>query len=219
MNCIMIGIAGGSGSGKSTFTNRLKKEFGDQVTVIYHDNYYRSNDGIPFEVRQKVNYDHPDAFETDLLIAHLKALRRGESVQCPVYNYAEHNRSQETVELRPSRIIIIEGILVLENPELRSLFDIKIYVEADADERIIRRIIRDVKERGRHVEDISEQYLTTVKPMHYLYVEPTKALADIVINSGMNDVAFDLMRTKIQKILDTPENGADEQPITVDGDR
>lgn len=205
----MIGIAGGSGSGKSTFTNRLKKEFGDQVTVIYHDNYYRSNDGIPFEVRQKVNYDHPDAFETDLLIAHLKALRRGESVQCPVYNYAEHNRSQETVELRPSRIIIIEGILVLENPELRSLFDIKIYVEADADERIIRRIIRDVKERGRHVEDISEQYLTTVKPMHYLYVEPTKALADIVINSGMNDVAFDLMRTKIQKILDTAENGAE----------
>lgn len=209
MNCIMIGIAGGSGSGKSTFTNRLKKEFGDQVTVIYHDNYYRSNDGIPFEVRQNVNYDHPDAFETDLLIAHLKALRRGESVQCPVYNYAEHNRSQETVELRPSRIIIIEGILVLENPELRSLFDIKIYVEADADERIIRRIIRDVKERGRHVEDISEQYLTTVKPMHYLYVEPTKALADIVINSGMNDVAFDLMRTKIQKILDTAENGAE----------
>lgn len=209
MNCIMIGIAGGSGSGKSTFTNRLKKEFGDQVTVIYHDNYYRSNDGIPFEVRQKVNYDHPDAFETDLLIAHLKALRRGENVQCPVYNYAEHNRSQETVELRPSRIIIIEGILVLENLELRSLFDIKIYVEADADERIIRRIIRDVKERGRHVEDISEQYLTTVKPMHYLYVEPTKALADIVINSGMNDVAFDLMRTKIQKILDTPENGAE----------
>ena len=209
MNCIMIGIAGGSGSGKSTFTNRLKKEFGDQVTVIYHDNYYKSNDGIPFEVRQKVNYDHPDAFETDLLIAHLKALRRGECVQCPVYNYAEQNRAQETTELRPSRIIIIEGILVLENPELRSLFDIKIYVEADADERIIRRIIRDVKERGRHVEDISEQYLTTVKPMHYLYVEPTKALADIVINSGMNDVAFDLMRTKIQKILDTPENGAE----------
>ena len=136
-----------------------------------------------------------------------------------MYNYAEHNRSQETVELRPSRIIIIEGILVLENPELRSLFDIKIYVEADADERIIRRIIRDVKERGRHVEDISEQYLTTVKPMHYLYVEPTKALADIVINSGMNDVAFDLMRTKIQKILDTPENGAEQQPITVEVDR
>lgn len=201
----MIGIAGGSGSGKSTFTNRLKAEFGDQVTVIYHDNYYKANDGIPFEVRQKINYDHPDAFETDLLIAHLKALRRGESVQCPVYDYSQHNRTKETTELRLSKIIIVEGILVLENPELRSLFDIKIYVEADADERIIRRIIRDVKERGRHVEDISAQYLTTVKPMHYLYVEPTKALADIVINSGMNDVAFDLMRTKIQEILSKEE--------------
>ncbi|MDD6283693.1 MAG: uridine kinase [Oribacterium sp.] len=199
--CIMIGIAGGSGSGKSTFTNRLKKEFGDQVTVIYHDNYYKSNDGVPFEIRMKENYDHPDAFETDLLIRHLKALRRGETIQCPVYDYAQHNRTERTIELKPSRIIIVEGILVLENPELRSLFDIKIYVEADADERIIRRIIRDVKERGRHVEDISEQYLTTVKPMHYLYVEPTKAMADIVINSGMNDVAFDLMKTKIQSLL------------------
>ena len=204
MSCIMIGIAGGSGSGKSTFTNRLKTEFGDKVTVIYHDNYYKSNDGIPFEIRQKNNYDSPDAFETDLLIAHLKTLRRGESVQCPVYDYSQHNRTTETIELKPSKIIIVEGILVLENPELRSLFDIKIYVEADADERIIRRIIRDVKERGRQVEDISTQYLTTVKPMHYLYVEPTKAKADIVINSGMNDVAFDLMKTKIKSLL---ENG------------
>ncbi len=201
-SCIMIGIAGGSGSGKSTFTNRLKDAFGDRVTVIYHDNYYKSNDGIPFEVRQKENYDHPEAFETDLLIRHLKALRRGESIACPVYDYAEHNRTAESITLQPSQIIIVEGILVLENPELRSLFDIKIYVEADADERIIRRIIRDVKERGRHVEDISEQYLTTVKPMHYLYVEPTRQQADIVINSGMNDVAFDLMKTKIQSLLD-----------------
>ncbi len=200
----MIGIAGGSGSGKSTFTNRLKSEFGDKVTVIYHDNYYKSNGGVPFEIRQKSNYDSPEAFETDLLIAHLKSLRRGETVQCPVYDYSQHNRTTETVELKPSKIIIVEGILVLENPELRSLFDIKIYVEADADERIIRRIIRDVKERGRQVEDISTQYLTTVKPMHYLYVEPTKAKADIVINSGMNDVAFDLMKTKIKSLL---ENG------------
>ena len=206
MSCIMIGIAGGSGSGKSTFTNRIKAEFGDKVTVIYHDNYYKSNDGIPFEIRQKNNYDSPEAFETDLLISHLKSLRRGESVQCPVYDYSQHNRTDKTIELKPSRIIIVEGILVLENPELRSLFDIKIYVEADADERIIRRIIRDVKERGRQVEDISTQYLTTVKPMHYLYVEPTKAMADIVINSGMNDVAFDLMKTKIRSLL---ENGAD----------
>ncbi len=200
----MIGIAGGSGSGKSTFTNRLKAEFGDKVTVIYHDNYYKSNDGVPFEIRQKSNYDSPDAFETDLLITHLKALRRGETVQCPVYDYSQHNRTAETVSLKPSKIVIVEGILVLENPELRSLFDIKIYVEADADERIIRRIIRDVKERGRQVEDISSQYLTTVKPMHYLYVEPTKQKADIVINSGMNDVAFDLMKTKIKSLL---ENG------------
>ena len=201
MSCIMIGIAGGSGSGKSTFTNRLKDAFGDQVTVIYHDNYYKSNDGVPFEIRQHENYDHPDAFETDLLIRHLKALRRGESVQCPVYDYSLHNRTSSTITLKPSRIIIVEGILVLENPELRSLFDIKIYVEADADERIIRRIIRDVNERGRHIEDITQQYLSTVKPMHYLYVEPTKALADIVINSGMNDVAFDIMKTKIESIL------------------
>ena len=204
MSCIMIGIAGGSGSGKSTFTNRLKAEFGDKVTVIYHDNYYKSNDGVPFEIRQKSNYDSPEAFETDLLITHLKALRRGETAQCPVYDYSQHNRTAETIELKPSKIVIVEGILVLENPELRSLFDIKIYVEADADERIIRRIIRDVKERGRQVEDISSQYLTTVKPMHYLYVEPTKAKADIVINSGMNDVAFDLMKTKIKSLL---ENG------------
>ncbi len=206
MSCIMIGIAGGSGSGKSTFTNRIKAEFGDKVTVIYHDNYYKSNDGIPFEIRQKNNYDSPEAFETDLLISHLKSLRRGESVQCPVYDYSQHNRTDKTIELKPSRIIIVEGILVLENPELRSLFDIKIYVEADADERIIRRIIRDVKERGRQVEDISTQYLTTVKPMHYLYVEPTKAKADIVINSGLNDVAFDLMKTKIRSLL---ESGTD----------
>ena len=206
MSCIMIGIAGGSGSGKSTFTNRIKAEFGDKVTVIYHDNYYKSNDGIPFEIRQKNNSDSPEAFETDLLISHLKSLRRGESVQCPVYDYSQHNRTDKTIELKPSRIIIVEGILVLENPELRSLFDIKIYVEADADERIIRRIIRDVKERGRQVEDISTQYLTTVKPMHYLYVEPTKAKADIVINSGLNDVAFDLMKTKIRSLL---ESGAD----------
>ena len=149
---VMIGIAGGSGSGKSTFTKRIKECFPEEVAVLYHDNYYKSNDGVPFVVE-------------------------------------------------PKRIILVEGILVLENPELRSLFDIKIYVEADADERIIRRIIRDVKERGRQVEDISEQYLNTVKPMHYLYVEPTRAKADIVMNSGMNDVAFDLMKTKIESLL------------------
>lgn len=162
MESIIIGIAGGSGSGKSTFTNRLKKHFGDDVVVIYHDNYYRRQDGIPFEERVKVNYDHPDSLETDLLV---------------------------------------EGILLLADPRIRDLLDIKVYVEADADERILRRISRDVEERGRDLNGIIDQYLTTVKPMHYLYVEPTRAKADIVINSGKNNVAFDLFVSKIGQLL------------------
>ena len=158
MNCLIIGIAGGTGSGKSTFTNRIKDEFGDKVTVIYYDNYYRSHDDMPLEERKLINYDHPDAFETDLF-------------------------------------------MVLQNPDLRDLLDIKIFVEADADERILRRVIRDVKERGRDVEGIAKQYLTTVKPMHYIYVEPTKYMADIVLNSGLNDVVFDVIKVKIESHL------------------
>lgn len=202
MDCLIIGIAGGTGSGKSTFTNRLKAEFGDQITVIYYDNYYRRHDDIPFEERKLINYDHPDAFETDLFIDHLRRLRNGESIECPVYDYTVHNRSSKTVTIHPSEVIIVEGIMVLQNEELRDLLDIKIYVEADADERILRRVIRDVKERGRDVEGIARQYLTTVKPMHYLYVEPTKYLADIVLNSGLNDVVFDVIKVKIQSHLD-----------------
>ena len=202
MKSIIIGIAGGSGSGKSTFTNRLKEQFGENVTVMYHDNYYRCNDGVPMEERRSTNYDHPKALETDLLVDHLKALKRGETVQCPMYDYSVHNRMKETVTVEPAKVILVEGILVLANPELRDLMDIKVYVEADADERIIRRIMRDVNERGRFIEDIATQYLETVKPMHYIYVEPTRAKADIVINSGMNDVAFDLVKNKIEKILE-----------------
>ncbi|MBO4422937.1 MAG: uridine kinase [Clostridia bacterium] len=201
MSRIFIGVAGGTGSGKSTFTNRLKAEFGDRITVIYYDNYYRRRDDIPFEERKKLNYDHPDAFETDLLIEHINALKEGRSVLCPVYDFTVHNRSAETILIKPSDVIIIEGILVLADPRLRSLLDIKIYVEADADERILRRVIRDVKERGRDVEGIAEQYLTTVKPMHYRYVEPTRSVADIVINSGKNEVAFDIIKVKIQTLL------------------
>ena len=197
MDCLIIGVAGGTGSGKSTFTNRIKDEFGDRVTVIYYDNYYRAHDDIPFEQRKLINYDHPDAFETGLFIEHLKKLRNGEPVECPVYDYTIHNRSNETVTIKPSPVIIVEGIMVLQNEELRDLLDIKIYVEADADERILRRVIRDVKYRGRDVEGIAQQYLTTVKPMHYIYVEPTKYLADIVLNSGMNDVVFDVIKVKI----------------------
>ena len=201
MDCVIIGIAGGTGSGKSTFTNRLRNEFGDQVAVVYHDNYYKRQDNIPFEERKKVNYDHPDALETDLLIEHLKALKRGEAIECPVYDYSVHNRSEQTVRIEPRNIILVEGILLLADARLRDMIDIKIFVEADADERILRRIVRDVKERGRDLDNIVQQYLTTVKPMHYLYVEPTKARADIIINSGMNDVAFDIMRSRIQLLL------------------
>ena len=201
MESIIIGIAGGSGSGKSTFTNRLKKHFGDDVVVIYHDNYYRRQDGILFEKRVKVNYDHPDSLETDLLIEHLKELKAGRSIDSPVYDYSQHNRSHETVRIDPKPIIIVEGILFLADERLRSLLDIKVYVEADSDERILRRISRDVEERGRDLNGIIEQYLTTVKPMHYLYVEPTRAKADIVINSGKNNIAFDLFASKIEQLL------------------
>ena len=201
-DCMLIGIAGGTVSGKSTFTNRIKKQFGDDVTVIYHDNYYRRRDDIPFEERKKINYDHPDALETDMLIEHIKQLKAGKSVVCPVYDFSVHNRSDKTVVIKPSKVILVEGILVLQNPELCNLLDIKIFVEADADERILRRVLRDVEERGRDLRGIIDQYLTTVKPMHYRFVEPSKAKADIVINSGLNDVAYDIVSTKIQAYLD-----------------
>ncbi|MGN0114197.1 MAG: uridine kinase [Monoglobaceae bacterium] len=202
MKCMIIGVAGGTGSGKSTFTNRIKAAFGDSISVIYHDNYYKRRDGIPLEERKKINYDHPDALDTDLLIEHIKLLKQGHSIECPVYDYSVHNRCDETLTVEPKKVIIVEGILVLQNEALRDLLDIKIYVEADADERIMRRAIRDMQERGRSLENIFEQYVTTVKPMHYLYVEPTKAFADIIINSGMNDVAFDMVKVKIQQYLE-----------------
>lgn len=205
MQVTIIGIAGGTGSGKSTFTNRLKEYFGDQVTVIYHDNYYKRHDELTFAERQKINYDHPDALDTDLLVEHLRALRAGQSIECPVYDFTKHNRSDETITIKPSRVIIVEGILILQDERLRDIFDIKVFVEADADERILRRVVRDMNERGRDLENIIAQYLATVKPMHYLYVEPTKNVADIVINSGMNDVAFDIMKTKIEALLRKPQ--------------
>lgn len=200
-NIVIIGIAGGSGSGKSTFTNRVKEYFGDSVAVMYHDNYYHRQDGISFEDRVKVNYDHPDSLETDLLVEHLKQLKAGKAVDCPVYDYSQHNRSTEILHIEPSPVILVEGILLLADPRVRELLDIKVYVEADADERILRRIARDVEERGRDLHGIIDQYLTTVKPMHYLYVEPTRSMADIVINSGKNDVAFGLFVSKIEELL------------------
>ena len=201
MGSIIIGIAGGTGSGKSTFTNRIKEEFGDRVSVIYYDNYYKAHDDMSFEERKLINYDHPDSFETDLLVEHLHKLKEGVPIHCPVYDYTIHNRTDRTIEIKPADVIIIEGILVLYDRRLSDMMDIKIFVDADADERILRRVIRDVKERGRDVEGIARQYLTTVKPMHYAFVEPTKYTADLVINSAYNNVAFDVIRVKIETLL------------------
>ena len=198
MGSIVIGVAGGSGSGKSTFTNRIKDYFGDDVVVLYHDNYYRRQDGVPFEQRVTVNYE--------LLVEHLKQLKEGKSIECPVYDYTKHNRSDKVIRIDPKPVILVEGIPLLADPRVRDLLDIKVYVEADADERILRRISRDVEERGRDLNGIIKQYLTTVKPMHYLYVEPTRSKADIVINSGKNDIAFDLFVSKIRLLLDKKED-------------
>ena len=206
MGSIVIGVAGGSGSGKSTFTNRIKDYFGNDVVVLYHDNYYRRQDGVPFEQRVTVNYDHPDSLETELLVEHLKQLKEGKSIECPVYDYTKHNRSDKVIRIDPKPVILVEGILLLADPRVRDLLDIKVYVEADADERILRRISRDVEERGRDLNGIIKQYLTTVKPIHYLYVEPTRSKADIVINSGKNDIAFDLFVSKIRLLLDKKED-------------
>ena len=206
MKPLMIGIAGGTGSGKSTFTDRLKEMFGEDIAVLYHDNYYRSNDGVPMEKRREINYDHPDSLETELLVEHLIKLRSGTAVMSPVYDFSQHNRTTETIRVEPKKIIIVEGILVLADQRLRDLFDIRIFVEADADERILRRAMRDLKEQGRDIEDIMRQYLATVKPMHYMFVEPSKAKADFVINGGMNPVSLDIVAAKIRERLALEEN-------------
>ena len=199
MDIMVIGIAGGTGSGKTTLTRRLEAEFGENVSVLFHDNYYRSHSEMPYEERTKLNYDHPDAFETDLMIRDIEALRRGETVCCPVYDYTIHDRSGETILVKPTKVIIIEGILIFENKALRDLMDIKIFVDIDADVRILRRIMRDVKKRGRSLDSVVEQYLTTVKPMHEQFVEPSKRFADIVVlEGGKNLVALDMIIQRIR---------------------
>ena len=165
--------------------------------MLYHDNYYRAHDDMPFEQRKKLNYDHPDAFETELLLEHLNKLKNWEAIDCPTYN-----RAEATIHIEPRPVILLEGILVLYDEALRNLLDIRIFVDADADERILRRILRDTKERGRDIENIIDQYLTTVKPMHALFVEPTRAYADVVTNSGRNEVAFSLVRGEIARLLE-----------------
>ncbi len=168
MDTILIGIAGGTGSGKTTLTRHLKEHFGPEVTVISHDNYYKRQVGRTYEERARVNYDHPSAFDTDLMIRHLQELKAGRPIRCPVYSFVDHNRTDETVEILPNKVIIVEGILIFQNPTLRDMLDIKIFVETDADVRILRRALRDVEERGRSLQSVVTQYLTTVKPMHEL---------------------------------------------------
>jgi uridine kinase len=200
---LVIGIAGGTGSGKTTLMNNLIERFAGSVTVLSHDNYYRRNDHLTYEQRCLINYDEPAALETDLMARHLDALRHGQSIQCPVYDFAQHNRSDETIEIAPKSVIIVEGILIFENQELRDLMDIKIFVDTDADVRLCRRIKRDVNKRGRSLESVLDQYQTTVKPMHEKYVEPSKKYANLVVlEGGKNWVALDMIVGRIQRHLD-----------------
>ena len=195
---ITIGIAGGTGSGKTTITRRLLQRFPDSVSVVYHDNYYKAHNDMTYEQRSHLNYDCPDAFDTELLLRDLAALRRGEEIRCPVYDYTVHNRSEKTVLVKPAPVVIVEGILIFEDRRICDLLDIKIFVDTDADVRILRRIVRDVRDRGRSLESVVDQYLTTVKPMHEMYVEPSKRNADIIIpEGGHNLVAMDMLIERI----------------------
>ena len=205
MKTTIIGIAGGTGSGKSTLTGRLRKHFGEhEVSVINHDSYYKRHDELPYEERCKLNYDHPDSFDTELLVEHLRALRRGEPVQVPVYNYAIHNRSDKTVTVSPAPVIIVEGILIFDSAELCDMMDLKVFVDTDADVRILRRIVRDVKSRGRTLDSVVNQYLTTVKPMHEQFVEPSKRKADLIVpEGGRNEVALDMLIKWVSNHLQT----------------
>ncbi|MCI7789737.1 MAG: uridine kinase [Lachnospiraceae bacterium] len=198
----VLGVAGGSASGKTTIINKVKDYFGNNIAVISHDSYYKAHDDMPFEERCKLNYDHPDSFESDRMAEDVRKLIKGYSIEMPVYDYCVHNRSKETITIEPKQVILMEGILVLENRELRDLMDVKIFVDADADERLMRRIRRDMSERGRSIESILEQYSQTVKPMHEEFVEPSKKYADIIIpRGGENAPGIDMLTTYLTKML------------------
>ena len=203
---IVIGIAGGTGSGKTTLTRKLMENFGDQVTVIYHDNYYRAHHDMAPAERAKLNFDHPDAFDTELMLEHLTALKNGQSIECPVYDYSINDRSDKTITVKPSRVIVVEGIMTFHEKSLRDLMDIKLFVDADADVRILRRIMRDVRERGRQLDGIIRQYLATVKPMHEAFVEPSKRRADVIVpEGGHNLVALDMVIQRVRAHLESEE--------------
>ena len=201
-NVIVIGIAGGTGCGKSTMIEKIRNEFMEQITILSHDFYYKEHSSLDYEERSKLNYDHPNAFDTDLMIQHIRQLKKGESIYRPVYDFTIHNRTEETVLVQPSKVIIVEGILIFENKELLDLLDIKVFIDTDADVRIIRRILRDVSERGRTLESVITQYLTTVKLMHEQFVEPSKKNADIIIpEGGYNVVALQMLNERIKALL------------------
>ena len=204
MNDVMvIGIAGGTGSGKTTITRKLMERFKDDVTVIYHDNYYKAHHYMTYEERAQLNYDHPDAFDTELLVEAVKDLKAGKSIQCPVYDYTIHDRSEKTITVKPAKVIVVEGILIFQCVELCRQMDIKIFVDTDADVRILRRIVRDVRDRGRSLESVVSQYLNTVKPMHEQFVEPSKRNADIIIpEGGHNLVALEMVMERVRAHLE-----------------
>ena len=205
-NILVIGIAGGTGSGKTTLMKTIIDRCGGVVTVLSHDNYYKRHDEMPYEERCKLNYDEPAAFDTSLMVYHLDQLRHGYPVECPVYDFTVHNRSGETIHVAPKNVIIVEGILIFENEALRDLMDIKIFVDTDADVRLCRRIKRDVEKRGRTLESVLTQYQDTVKPMHEKYVEPSKKYADLVVpEGGKNLVALDMIMGRIQRHVDEAE--------------
>ena len=202
-NILVIGIAGGTGSGKTTLMNNLIKAFQEDVTILSHDNYYKRHDDLTYEERCQLNYDEPAALETDLMAQHLEQLRQGQAIDCPVYDFTQHNRSDETIRIEPRKVIIVEGILIFENQPLRDLMDIRIFVDTDSDVRLCRRIKRDVNKRGRSLESVLTQYQVTVKPMHEMYVEPSKKYANIIVpEGGKNLVALDMIMGRIQRHLE-----------------
>lgn len=202
----VLGVAGGSASGKTTIINKLQDYFGADIAVISHDSYYKAHPEMSFEERSQLNYDHPDSFESDRMAEDVRKLIKGHPIDMPVYDYVIHNRSDETIRIEPKTVIVMEGILILENKELRDLMDIKIFVDTDADERLMRRIKRDMIERGRSIESIIDQYAKTVKPMHEEFVEPSKKHADIIIpRGGENEAGLEMLITYMNKKLHSEE--------------
>ena len=202
INPMLIGIAGGTGSGKSTFAEGLRTKFSNDITIISYDNYYKPQDHLSMAERVKTNYDCPDALDTDLLVKHLRLLQNGQSVEIPNYDFCVHTRKREMTLLSPTPVILVDGILTFHDERLREMFDLKIYADADADERILRRLRRDVTERGRDIDGVIRQYVSTVKIMHGIYVEPTKKYADIIVNGGMNKTALDVVSARIAKKIE-----------------